>query len=206
MYIYAPKTGETVFPYSVSQLKKANPNTSFPRKITNEFLARYDIYPVEPEAVSSFQKRGGTPVLEGGKWVLKAQDRGIKEVQKELRAKINQIRYSKIYQESVPYTFPGDTEPDGIQMRDERDRQNVQDHILESFVLFSEGSTKTLTFMPVSNNPKTVTPAQGIAMGKFLKARGNRIMEHSWLLKQQIRAAQSLDDIKLIDIKAGWPE
>lgn len=205
MYIYAPKGQIEKFPYSIDQLRREK-NISVRRDAGDDRLASLGIYPVEVQRPTPFQRQSKTPVFENGKWILRAEDKDIKHIQAELRARVNKIRYSKIYQESISYTFPGDTEPDGIQMRDERDRQNVQDHILESVVLLSEGSTDTLTFMPVSNTPKSMTPAQGVQMGKFLKARGNRIMEHSWMLKAQIRAARSVEEIKQIDIQTGWPE
>jgi hypothetical protein len=36
-----------IYPYSVQQLKSENKNVSFPSVITDEFLATFDVYPVE---------------------------------------------------------------------------------------------------------------------------------------------------------------
>jgi len=44
MYIKALNDAIDVFPYSVVALKKDNPLTSFPQKITNETLAEWDVY------------------------------------------------------------------------------------------------------------------------------------------------------------------
>ena len=41
------KNDEITYPYSISDLKKDNPNTSFPDKIGNELLKEYGIFPVQ---------------------------------------------------------------------------------------------------------------------------------------------------------------
>jgi len=120
-----------------------------------------------------------------------------------LKTKINEIRYSKIYMDSIPYTFPGDIEPDGVQMRDETDRQNIQDFVTDAT---TNDPTTEMIWMPVSNTPKTMTSAQAIEMGKYLKARGDAIMGYSWNLKGQISAAENLEALNQIDITTGWPE
>jgi len=124
------------------------------------------------------------------------------ETQESLCKRVNTIRYSKIYQESIPYTFPGDTEPDGIQMRDETDRQNIQDFVIDAT---TKDPATEMNWMPVSNNLKTMTAAQAIAMGQALKARGDAIVAYSWQLKAQINAATTTAELNAINIKDGWP-
>jgi hypothetical protein len=46
MYVLAPNQIVEKFPYSVGDLKKDNPQTSFPRNPSNELLASYNIFPV----------------------------------------------------------------------------------------------------------------------------------------------------------------
>jgi hypothetical protein len=129
--------------------------------------------------------------------VIAARDK-----KKVLKNKINEIRYSKIYMDSIPYTFPGDTEPDGIQMRDETDRQNIQDFVIDAA---NKDPETTMYWMPVSNNVKAMTAAQAVVMGQTLKARGDAIMSYSWTLKGQVDAAETYDDLQAIDINEGWP-
>lgn len=38
------------FPYTVGQLRRDNPQTSFPKQVPDEVLAEYDVYPVQPVA------------------------------------------------------------------------------------------------------------------------------------------------------------
>lgn len=115
----------------------------------------------------------------------------------EIKKKVDEIRYSKIYMESIPYTFPGDTEPDGIQMRDETDRQNIQDFVIDAA---NKAPESEMVWMPVSNTPKTMTAAQAVQMGRYLKARGDQIMAYSWQLKAQVDAG-NFD----VNINEGWP-
>lgn len=126
----------------------------------------------------------------------------INEAKTNIRRMVNEIRYSKIYQESIPYTFPGDTEPDGIQMRNEVDRQNIQDVIVDATI---KNADDVMYFMPVSNNLKTMTAAEVITMGLFLKTRGDAITSYSWQLKQQIDAIDNLQDLSDLDIGINWP-
>jgi hypothetical protein len=140
-----------------------------------------------------------------GTWVIANQslyDAELEQFKIQKKADINTVRYSKIYMDSIPYTFPGDTEPDGIQMRDETDRQNIQDFITDATT--SDPATE-MTWMPVSNKPKTMTAEQAIAMGKALKARGDAIMAYSWQLKELVGAAETYEELQAIDIETGWP-
>ena len=69
-------TGSTVeqYPYSVGLLRKENPNTSFPKQVSAEDMAAFNVYPVTETfpTVSDTQKlvKVWTPTLVGGDWVL----------------------------------------------------------------------------------------------------------------------------------------
>jgi len=60
------------YPYSYAAFRASNPDTSFPREVSNEWLAGYGIYPVAPVArpantlTTNFVE--GTPVLVGDVW------------------------------------------------------------------------------------------------------------------------------------------
>ena len=61
------------YPYSVYDLKKDNPNTSFPASLTDQKLAEYGVYPVKPSEppTSDYTQNlvEDDPVLEDGEWV-----------------------------------------------------------------------------------------------------------------------------------------
>jgi hypothetical protein len=62
------------YPYSMGLLRKDNPNTSFPKKVSTADLAAFNAYPVTEvtPAVTETQKlvKTWTPTLVGGEWVL----------------------------------------------------------------------------------------------------------------------------------------
>ena len=68
--------GSTVqqYPYSVGLLRKENPNTSFPKQVSAEDMASFNVYPVTETfpTVADTQKlvKVWTPTLAGGDWVL----------------------------------------------------------------------------------------------------------------------------------------
>jgi hypothetical protein len=62
------------YPYSEAQLKEDNPNTSFPKELSEELLATYSVYVCTdeepPEYDSSIETiQLGEPVLINGSWV-----------------------------------------------------------------------------------------------------------------------------------------
>jgi hypothetical protein len=143
----------------------------------------------------------------GNKWVYldneQLRKNELVKSKEDKKHQINEIRYSKIYNSNISYTFPGDTEPDGIQMRNETDRQNIQDMVIDAM---NKDPETIIYFMPVSNNLKAVSAQAIIDMGLYLKTRGDQIMGHSWQLKSQIEAADTLEALNEININEGWPE
>lgn len=64
------------YPYTVGDLRRDNPNTSFPKRITEEMMAEFGMFPVCYEAAPEYDpmthrvEHGNVPVLKGGSWVL----------------------------------------------------------------------------------------------------------------------------------------
>ena len=72
MYILV--NNDTAEYYSIAQLKRDNPNTSFPKEPTEELLATYGVYTCtvepEPDYDGSIETvKTGSPVLVDGAWV-----------------------------------------------------------------------------------------------------------------------------------------
>jgi len=62
------------YPYSIGQLRKDNPQVSFPKYPTDDLLAAYNVFPVAPTEQPAFDRatekvQEGTPALESGQWV-----------------------------------------------------------------------------------------------------------------------------------------
>lgn len=57
MYVKITSGSVDTFPYSMGQLRRDNPQTSFPRQIPHEMLATYGVYPVTIDSQPSYDDR-----------------------------------------------------------------------------------------------------------------------------------------------------
>tara|TARA_Y100001938_G_scaffold38034_1_gene52518 strand:- start:307 stop:828 length:522 start_codon:yes stop_codon:yes gene_type:complete len=77
MYVKLKDNAVEKFPYSIGDLKKDNPNVSFPKVFSSEIMATFGIAAVTVEEKPSFNSvtqtvsQKTTPELSDGKWVLK---------------------------------------------------------------------------------------------------------------------------------------
>jgi len=64
------------YPYTVGDLRRENPNTSFPKNVPEATMAEYGMFPVGYEAAPEYDplthrlQHSSQPVLNDGKWVL----------------------------------------------------------------------------------------------------------------------------------------
>ena len=66
------ENGNIRYPYTISELKSENPNTSFPAVLTNEVLESFDVYYVEPTEYSDDYTKNieeGTPILSDSSYI-----------------------------------------------------------------------------------------------------------------------------------------
>ena len=75
MYVKVEGGVVEAFPYEQRELKRDNPNTSFPRSMSDAQLAEYGLYPVSPREIPqpfdplTQNAEVINPVLEAGVWV-----------------------------------------------------------------------------------------------------------------------------------------
>ena len=77
------------FPYNVGQLRRDNPNTSFPKQVPDAVLSEWGVYPVTVEDQPSYTERtqvctrNAQPVLTNGVWTVgwTVTDKTAEEVQ-----------------------------------------------------------------------------------------------------------------------------
>jgi hypothetical protein len=85
-------------PYSIGQLRKDNPNTSFPKYPTDALLAEWGVYPVKPTGQPSVDYTKNVtekpPVKQGSEWVQvwEVSDATESEIQERIADKANAIR------------------------------------------------------------------------------------------------------------------
>ena len=76
MYVKTTNGNVDTYPYNVGQLRRDNPNTSFPKRIPDEMLADWGVYPVSVANKPSFTERTQTvsqdaaPTGSGSSWSI----------------------------------------------------------------------------------------------------------------------------------------
>ena len=73
-YVLAPNQTVQIFPYSARELRRDNPNVSFPSNPSDSTLADWNVFPVADRPAPSFDPATEScnqvnPTLENGEWV-----------------------------------------------------------------------------------------------------------------------------------------
>jgi len=114
MYILIKDGNIAKYPYSIGQLKKDNPNTSFPATIPDATLAEFGVYPVTPAEYPQVDHTKNvveeTPNLLNGVWyqdytVVDATEEEIAERVAGLNAQAKANRAEAYRNESDPLFF-----------------------------------------------------------------------------------------------------
>jgi hypothetical protein len=74
MYILAPNQTVEIFPYSIGDLRRDNPNTSFPRNPSDAVLADWNVFPVVEQLPPEYNPVNQNlnqlnPTLVDGQWL-----------------------------------------------------------------------------------------------------------------------------------------
>lgn len=75
MFVKANNGVAEKFPYTIGELRRENPNTSFPKSIPDGVLADYNVFRITEANMPSFDsathqaERAASPVLTNGAWV-----------------------------------------------------------------------------------------------------------------------------------------
>jgi hypothetical protein len=103
MLVLAPNQVVEKYPYTLGDLRKSYPNTSFPKNPLPESLAEFGVYPVQrveepsidPLTQNVFER---TPVLIGGKWtqVFEVVQASAEEIEERKANKNNEIRERRL--------------------------------------------------------------------------------------------------------------
>ena len=75
MYVLAPNQTVETFPYSIGDLRRDNPNTSFPRNPSNKLLADWNVFPVVDQPKPDYNPANQDcnqvdPTLDNGQWLM----------------------------------------------------------------------------------------------------------------------------------------
>lgn len=86
--------------YTIGKLRRDNPNTSFPKTISNEILARFDVYPYTQQERPTYDEKtqnvvdGGFVQDENGNWtkIWNVVEKTQTEIAEWIETKANSIR------------------------------------------------------------------------------------------------------------------
>lgn len=76
MFVKVTNGQVTTYPYTVGQLRRDNPNTSFPKSVPQEMLVSFGVFPVEYDDEPVYNpmthriEHSSQPVLKDSRWVL----------------------------------------------------------------------------------------------------------------------------------------
>jgi hypothetical protein len=107
-------TNPLKYPYSYNELKLDNPNTSFPKEITDKVLSDWNVYHVKPinkpEVDYTKNVTEGTPIEIDGEWVqtweiTQASETEIAEREQQNIENLKQLRQDAYREESDPLFF-----------------------------------------------------------------------------------------------------
>ena len=76
MYVKVNNGQAETYPYTIGRLRRDHPNTSFPKRLSDELLAEYDLYRVDSAPQPTYDDKTervaqeSMPTLIDGKWVI----------------------------------------------------------------------------------------------------------------------------------------
>jgi len=76
MFVKATNGSVVQYPYTIGDLRRDNPNTSFPKNVSEKTMADYGVFPVEYDAAPDYNplthriEHSSTPSLVDGEWKL----------------------------------------------------------------------------------------------------------------------------------------
>ena len=102
MYVFAPNQTVETFPYSIGDLRRDNRNTSFPRNLSQEMLADWNVFPIKDRPAPAFDPatencNQTNPTLENGEWVMTWQvtPASAEEIAERLERKSAEVRQQR---------------------------------------------------------------------------------------------------------------
>lgn len=102
MYLLATDQIVKAYPYSIEDLKRDNPNTSYPNKFSDELLADWNVYPVIDKPTPDYNPvtqncNQVNPTLVDGQWVITwvVTLATPEEIERRTKAKESEVRQQR---------------------------------------------------------------------------------------------------------------
>lgn len=196
------------FPYTDADLRRDNPNVSFPADLNDETRAEYGMVPVVAVDVPHGKiSTGSTAELIEGVWtqVHTLEDRPLEDMKAEKRAAINAKLNAVLTGGYVVES--GAMAGKVLQTRNPEDRTNwlISQASYSAAVAGGMGAVEGAQFRTADNSTFTVSFSEGLSVLLAMAAWGAAAMNNSWSLKDAVAAAEDLTALDAIDIDSGWP-
>jgi hypothetical protein len=102
MYVLAPNQTAEIFPYSIGDLRRDNPNTSFPRNPSDTVLADWNMFPVVEQSPPEYNPANQNlnqlnPTLTAGEWLQtwEVTAASAQEIAERLQSKEAEVRQQR---------------------------------------------------------------------------------------------------------------
>ena len=193
------------------------------KRLTPEQAAEYGVSKLRlttPPAAAEFTeiRRETDPVLIDGEWVQQWVVESIvpddpdelhsfiKGVRAELKLRVNAIR-DQHHAAGYSHDFGAEYGVQTLQSRDDRDRTNwlVLDSNAGKLVAAGLGDT-LMEMRPESNISMMIPASDVVVILSAMASWGGSVLRRSWELKDQIDAAETVEQLTAIDTNEGWPE
>jgi len=197
MYVKISNGQVEKYPYTIGQLRKDNPNTSFPKVPSTASLADFDVYPVTPvapPAASGFTKRvtEQTPTLVGSDYVQAWQEvdrfSSLAEAKEALETTIA---------DKARELRDGGLTVSGMLVGTDAEAR--------SLLLGAKTNPKTSRKIVTKGGKAELNSAQMTAIVDAVDDFIQAVMERQYDLLVATEAAQSFAELDAIDIDSGWP-
>jgi len=182
--------------------------------LTDEQRAAHEWYPLVIGVGNNYNQRTHLRTEHPVTWTLEDNivhadydvwEKPLSQIISERCAEIDAEREARFWG-NIAYTFPNDEAPDAVQFRNDMDRQNIQDTVIEAQSRITAGDDTPIYFMPVSNSIKVLLPQQAVDMGLHLKHRGESVYQTAWTHKAALRTMTDVEAVLNYDITTNWPE
>jgi hypothetical protein len=197
MYV---NTATGAYPYTLADIRRDNPNVSFPKALTADMLAAYNAQPVTVLECPDYNRHTQTcrkndaPHKQGGEWVLgwTVEDKTLEDAKEAMRLA---LRAEFTAARDAGITYNGAlvaTTPEAI-------------HEIQSLAVRLErvgGYQKIATRSGAVMNPDA---AAAQAMRSAVEAHVAACTTHDAQLTEQILNAPSIAALSSINLSAGWP-
>lgn len=189
------------YPYSLHQLRKDNPNTSFPKNPPDWVLAEWGVYSVtnipvpQHDNMTQLATRDAAPAFVDGAWVIgwAVEDRPLDGARARMIDALRAWRNQAVYAGITYLGYPIAT--------DDLTQQRITSAALSATV----DPTVDFKWKVADGRFAVFTAAEMLALSRQMRDYIQLCFVHEANLLSDIEAATTTAELRAIDITANWP-